>query len=88
MNRREFIKSVFAFAIASQVPVEICREVPLSLLGIPYHQSNATTGTWLGFDRSTYPMWVSHKPANPATYRPLVDLVKLILKEKKNGIQE
>lgn len=28
---------------------------PVSLLGIPYHHSNASTGTWLGFDRSTNP---------------------------------
>lgn len=28
---------------------------PVSLLGIPYHNTNASTGTWLGFDRSTTP---------------------------------
>lgn len=28
---------------------------PVSLFGIPYHASNASTGTWLGFDRSTTP---------------------------------
>lgn len=28
---------------------------PVSILGIPYHHSNATTGSWLGFDRSTNP---------------------------------
>lgn len=28
---------------------------PVSLLGIPYHHSNASTGTWLGFDRATTP---------------------------------
>jgi len=28
---------------------------PASLLGIPYHNSNASTGTWLGFDRSLTP---------------------------------
>jgi hypothetical protein len=28
---------------------------PVSLLGIPYHQSNASTGTWLGFDRALTP---------------------------------
>jgi len=27
----------------------------LSLTGIPYHQSNASTGTWLGFERTTHP---------------------------------
>ena len=28
---------------------------PVSLLGVPYHHSNASTGTWLGFDRSLTP---------------------------------
>lgn len=28
---------------------------PVSLLGVPYHHSNASSGTWLGFDRSTTP---------------------------------
>lgn len=28
---------------------------PVSLLGIPYHHSNASTGLWLGFDRATTP---------------------------------
>jgi hypothetical protein len=29
---------------------------PTSLFGILYHQSNATTGTWLNLNRSTYPV--------------------------------
>jgi len=28
---------------------------PVSLLGVPYHHSNASTGTWLGLNRATYP---------------------------------
>lgn len=28
---------------------------PVSLLGVPYHNSNASTGTWLGFDRALTP---------------------------------
>jgi len=28
---------------------------PVSILGIPYHATNASTGTWLGFTRSTTP---------------------------------
>ena len=28
---------------------------PVSLLGIPYHATNSTTGTWLGFPRATTP---------------------------------
>src|SRR5277367_3700545 len=29
---------------------------PVSLFGILYHQTNATTGTWLNINRSTYPV--------------------------------
>ena len=29
---------------------------PVSLFGILYHQTNATTGTWLNFNRATYPV--------------------------------
>lgn len=28
---------------------------PVSLLGVPYHHSNASTGTWLGFNRANFP---------------------------------
>lgn len=28
---------------------------PVSLFGVPYHNNNASTGTWLGFDRSLTP---------------------------------
>ena len=28
---------------------------PVGLLGVPYHHSNASTGTWLGFNRANYP---------------------------------
>jgi hypothetical protein len=28
---------------------------PVSLLGVPYHNTNASSGTWLGFDRSLTP---------------------------------
>lgn len=28
---------------------------PVSLLGVPYHNTNASTGTWLGFARATTP---------------------------------
>jgi hypothetical protein len=28
---------------------------PVGLLGVPYHHTNAATGTWLGFNRANYP---------------------------------
>ena len=32
----------------------LLRALP-GLYGVPYHHSNASTGTWLGFSRSTTP---------------------------------
>jgi len=28
---------------------------PVGILGVPYHHNNASTGTWLGLDRATFP---------------------------------
>jgi hypothetical protein len=36
---------------------------PVSILGVPYHHSNASTGYWLGFDRSTNPEIRSNRVA-------------------------
>lgn len=56
MNRREWIKSVLSAVVASQIPIDLSpASLPVSLMGIPYHQSDATTGTWLGIVRSTEP---------------------------------
>jgi hypothetical protein len=80
MKRREFIKSLFVAAVASQVPVDCSPPPPLSLYGIPYHQSNAFSGTWLGIDRSTYPQWSSKvsPAAHRDVYKALVELVRKI----------
>lgn len=45
-------------AIATDILVTAGVSTPASLtalLGVPYHHSNASSGTWLGFARSTYP---------------------------------
>jgi hypothetical protein len=37
---------------------------PVSLFGIPYHQNNATTGTWLNLNRATYPVQLATPRVN------------------------
>ena len=37
---------------------------PTSLFGILYHQTNATTGTWLNLNRSVYPVELATPPAS------------------------
>ncbi|MGB6718098.1 MAG: hypothetical protein WBE47_14210, partial [Candidatus Acidiferrales bacterium] len=45
---------------------------PVSLFGVPYHQSNATTGTWLNLNRATYPVELAtpHVAGNNAAITP------------------
>jgi hypothetical protein len=33
----------------------VYQQLLLGLFGLPYHHSNASTGTWLGFNRATTP---------------------------------
>jgi hypothetical protein len=40
---------------------------PIGLFGIPYHQSNATTGTWLNMNRATYPVELRTSAVNLAS---------------------
>lgn len=37
------------------LPEGLIGPTPVALYGIPYHSSNATTGSWLGMDRATTP---------------------------------
>lgn len=37
------------------LPEGLTGSTPVALLGIPYHSSNATSGSWLGLDRATTP---------------------------------
>jgi hypothetical protein len=44
---------------------------PTSLLGVPYHHSNASTGTWLGFDRATNPEIRANRVSGNSAYLTL-----------------
>src|SRR5688572_22165546 len=62
ISRRSFLRVLLASAVAESVDVEkllwtpkpiiTVPALPPSLMGIPYHQSNASTGEWLGIVRS------------------------------------
>jgi hypothetical protein len=56
---------------------------PVSLYGIKYHQNNATTGTWLNLNRSTYPVQLATPRVNagnaaltPANVRLAINKVR------------
>jgi hypothetical protein len=58
VNKKVSVTPSIAGAIATDIIVTNGISAPSSLqglYGVPYHHSNATTGTWLGFTRSTTP---------------------------------
>lgn len=52
----------------------------ISMYGIPYHENNATTGYWLGFDRGA---WMH--PAQHECYKEIADLVNILETDKKTN---
>lgn len=67
MNRRSFIQllsSILVFKTSNST--SLVRETikPLDLYGIPYHENNAMSGTWMGIERSTYPQFKNCRAYN------------------------
>lgn len=56
-NKKFRCAGAFASITAGDVvlPAGLTGANPVGLLGVKYHHSDASTGTWLGFDRSTTP---------------------------------
>lgn len=57
-NRTVTLTPQIAGVVATDILVTQGISTPTSfpaLLGVPYHHNNASTGTWLGFPRATYP---------------------------------
>jgi len=77
-SRREFLKSIIAGIVCSQIPVDITPVIPTHLLGIPYHYNDATTRTWLGIDRAVKTAWISKVPASKGTLDALIELIRKI----------
>jgi len=59
---------------------------PVSLFGVPYHQTNATTGTWLNLNRSTYPVELAtpHVAGNNSAITPGV--VRLAINKVRKAL--
>ena len=59
---------------------------PISLFGVPYHQSDATTGTWLNLNRATYPVELAtpHVGGNNAAITPGV--VRLAINKVRKAL--
>jgi hypothetical protein len=59
---------------------------PVSLFGVPYHQTNATTGTWLNLNRATYPVELAtpHVAGNNAAITPGV--VRLAINKVRKAL--
>jgi hypothetical protein len=56
---------------------------PVSLFGVPYHNNNASTGTWLGFDRALTPeIRASRVAAGGALTLPFARLAMNKLKDR------
>jgi hypothetical protein len=59
---------------------------PVGLFGVPYHQNKATTGTWLGLNRATYPVELSTPYVSgnssaliPSVIRQMINRVRMSL---------
>lgn len=55
------------------------------LFGVPYHDSNASTGTWLGFDRSTTPQ-IRASAVNAASAALTLPLPRLAINKIGNRV--
>jgi hypothetical protein len=59
---------------------------PIGLFGIPYHQNNATTGTWLNLNRATFAPKLSTPSVNAASSALTPQIVRLALNLQKKAL--
>jgi hypothetical protein len=59
---------------------------PVSLYGVPYHQSNATTGTWLNLNRATYPQQLQTPRVNAANSALVPGYVRLAINKVRKAL--
>jgi hypothetical protein len=59
---------------------------PVSLYGIKYHQTNATTGTWLNLNRATYPTQLATPRVNAANSALVPGYVRLAINKVRKSL--
>jgi hypothetical protein len=59
---------------------------PTSLFGVPYHQNNATSGTWLNLDRATYPVELATPSVNASNAAILPANVRLAINKVRKAL--
>src|SRR5262245_49410794 len=89
MNRRDFLKYLLSTPLAATVDYEKLLWVPekkiftptlkdISLYGVPYHMCDATTGTWMGIERSEVAQFSSKLPTESG-YPLMIERVRKVL---------
>src|SRR5271155_3150486 len=59
---------------------------PVSLYGIKYHQNNATTGTWLNLNRTTYPIQLATPRVNAGNAALTPSNVRLAINKVRKSL--
>jgi hypothetical protein len=59
---------------------------PVSLFGILYHQTNATTGTWLNLNRATYPVELATPTVNASNSALTPGAVRLAINKVRKAL--
>ena len=59
---------------------------PVSLFGILYHQTNATTGTWLNLNRATYPVELATPTVNANNSALTPGVVRLAINKVRKAL--
>ena len=59
---------------------------PVSLFGVLYHQTNATTGTWLNLNRSTYPVELATPNVNASNSALTPGAVRLAINKVRKAL--
>ncbi len=59
---------------------------PVSLFGILYHQTNATTGTWLNLNRATYPVELATPSVNASNSALTPGAVRLAINKVRKAL--